>query len=99
MFKLINIFAVAALTITGCSSANSQARNSTASSSVVCDQCNATWVQKSVVNDKGVRLPQAVTAKGATVCETCQRAAQESFATGTTVRCRTCDGKMKVVEA
>lgn len=112
MSSTLRTFAVAALTVTaltlaGCESMkhkdhhdhDTSASKDMSSAKVVCDQCNDTWEQKMVVNDKGVAVPQVFTAKGADVCPTCKKAAEDYFATGTSARCQTCGGKMKVVAA
>src|SRR4051794_22634043 len=103
MLKII-VALSAALMLAGCKSSDSHdmhdmhhARDMS-SDTITCDRCNATWQQKSVVNDKGVRVPQ-VSANKSDVCATCQKAAEGYFATGTMERCKTCGGKMRVEQA
>lgn len=106
MFNHFSIVFVtfASMLIAGCQGqgassrhADASTRPASASATVTCSQCNASWAQSSMVNDKGVRVPRQ-TAQPAAVCPTCVQAAQGAFESGATVRCKSCDGKMQVAQ-
>jgi hypothetical protein len=102
MFKQLSLasLAITALILAeGCqSTATHEPAANTAGKTVMCDQCNASWQQKTVVNDKGVAVP-TVTSSSAQVCPTCQKAAEGYYTSGhLATRCQSCGGKMHVME-